>query len=62
MFADRFSVFSQIEARGQAQGEANKQLSHKDLGEEPHGEVHVVFLDVKVVPVPRHVERGTGRS
>ena len=41
------------EARGQAkaQAEADKQVSHEDLCEEPHGEVHVVVLDVEVEQV-----------
>ena len=45
------------EACGQAQAEVDKQLSHEDLGHQPHGEVHVVVLDVEVVPVPGHVEQ-----
>ena len=45
------------EAGDQAQGQADKQLRHEYLGEQPHREVHVVVLDVEVVPVPGHVEQ-----
>ena len=44
------------EAGDQAQGQADKQLRHEYLGEQPHREVHVVVLHGEVVEVERHVE------